>query len=109
MEHTPGPWSVVKWGDGRYSVDSGPNTIATLNDNGHETLANAHLIEAAPETAAERDRLRAQNADLLVALEGLLREVEYVGTSSVPIMRGWQNSGSAIEARAAIKRAGETT
>ena len=31
-------------------------------------LANAHLFAAAPETAAERDRLKAINAELLAAL-----------------------------------------
>ena len=38
--------------------------------------ANARLIAAAPETAAERDRLKEANTDLLAALKALLRFVE---------------------------------
>ena len=38
----------------------------------NEARANARLIAAAPETAAERDRLRAEVAELREALAGLL-------------------------------------
>ena len=49
-KHTPGPFKVVKWGDGKLSVDSaGANTIACINDAGPETLPNATLLAAAPE------------------------------------------------------------
>ena len=39
-----------------------------------EFWANAALLEAAPETAAERDRLKAINADLLEVLKQLAKE-----------------------------------
>lgn len=41
-----------------------------------EVLANARLIAAAPETAAERDRLKETNAELLEALENMLQFAE---------------------------------
>ena len=40
-----------------------------LADGRSQDKANAHLIAAAPETAAERDRLKAINTELLAALE----------------------------------------
>jgi hypothetical protein len=41
-----------------------------------ECLHNAALIAAAPETAAERDRLRHVNAELLAALTRLTEKTE---------------------------------
>lgn len=68
MTHTPGPWTVNQ----RiiYAADAGRGympQIATINPKlgGSVADANASLIAAAPETAAERDRLRAINAELL--------------------------------------------
>ena len=76
--HTPGPWVV--------GCKLTPNGVYTVNGeliaNTHsasrtlrrdeqiaEQDANARLIAAAPETAAERDKLKEVNADLLAALK----------------------------------------
>jgi hypothetical protein len=88
--HTPGPWEAYSF---RASEDTRgamvrvmrPETEGTranpdicrvyaMGDDGRpggEMEANARLIAAAPETAAERDRLRHVNADLLAALREL--------------------------------------
>ena len=83
-QHTPGPWTAegftVYAGDGD---DFGDVARATAGDShvdpdyhldrpDYERIANTRLIAAAPETAAERDRLREVNADLLAALVELL-------------------------------------
>ena len=65
--HTPGPWRVETATDSfgwvNHAVNSG-------RDYGSEqNAANARLIAAAPETAAERDHLRAVNAEMMGALE----------------------------------------
>ena len=70
-EHTPGPW-VFRSDDMKIIHKSGPSLtdnlhIATISRQGLETDANARLIAAAPETAAERDSLRLLNTNLLAA------------------------------------------
>ena len=81
--HTPGPWRAVieqKQPQILYrglicTIEHGDGYKAVVTDGKQETSwkneweANAHLIAAAPETAAERDRLKEANADLLAALE----------------------------------------
>jgi len=78
--HTPGPWIVRKYDDGAIGVrqdESAPSVsiadennnpqeilpcgfaICVMVENDEQTEANAALIAAAPETAKERDRLRA--------------------------------------------------
>ena len=42
-----------------------------------DTLRNARQIAAAPETAAERDRLKELNGELLDALKGALSQIDY--------------------------------
>ena len=83
-QHTPGPWRVENHSTWReiviyafYSIGDYP--IASINKRhtaktasspeieGPMAEANARLIAAAPETAAERDRLKASNAELLAA------------------------------------------
>lgn len=89
-EHTPGPWQLESRGDGTYDlwhkgtfagIDWGRGAPDRLEPDDVQTFeANARLIAAAPETAAERDRLREINAELLAALESLLQQVfEYGG------------------------------
>lgn len=91
-EHTPGPWiseldaksgnvNVLglrrdgyepRGSDGRgpiLTVDCGDDEFSPFPDLREECLANARLIAAAPETAAERDHLKAVNADMMEALE----------------------------------------
>ncbi len=89
-EHTPGPWHVTSegyigtYGGGFLPIRTpfrerafGPNA----NDPNHEdsaiAVANARLIAAAPEIAIERDSLKAVNAELLTALNALLRGIQY--------------------------------
>lgn len=92
-KHTPGPWkmSTVTTSFGichkigpfpghhpedpprhacLYNDYPGPENPADI-----ELLNNAILIAAAPETAAERDRLKEINAELLAALRDVLPHV----------------------------------
>ena len=75
--HTPGPWRQGR-GDIANEVvlaedDSGLVADCYSRTRGHdERVANARLTAAAPETAAERDRLREVNAELLEALDVLV-------------------------------------
>ena len=90
-QHTPGPWILApeKY-QGQYVIhidkpqgdenmatfialvlDAG-EPMTTYISNEEEARANAHLIAAAPETAAERDRLKAVNAQLLDPLKAAL-------------------------------------
>ena len=76
-KHTPGPWRV---NDADVFQDNPLDSVvmiahctgASVAHNEH--LANARLIAAAPETAAERDRLRVSKHYLLKAL----RKVEEI-------------------------------
>ncbi len=73
-EHTPGPWHYSNPIDGRdipYRIDdSEGHHLADVHDNhyGYALPAkdNACLFASAPETAAERDRLKVINAKLLL-------------------------------------------
>jgi hypothetical protein len=105
-QHTPGPWAVVQ----RFSVaqdfDGGIAVADVVRlPSRAEAEANARLIAAAPETAAERDQLRALNADMLAAL----REYDaymsrfYRDTDGGPMSE--PNRASWKAARAAIARA----
>ena len=74
-QHTPAPWSVssnrlyyVLAPDKRAIV----RILSTSSRSAVEQMANVRLIAAAPETAAERDRLKAINAELVAALERLI-------------------------------------
>ena len=79
--HTPGPWrymatpasSYTDWG-----VKIGRDTIGVYVE------ADARLIAAAPETAAERDRLRTINSELVDAIEGVLHHEIYGTSTSYP-------------------------
>ena len=78
---TPGPW---EWDAGDIGqdypasycdvfVDGGNLIIAQVNDRFSREIghANARLIAAAPDTAAERDRLKVKNEGLVKALESV--------------------------------------
>ena len=82
-KHTPGPWRVT---DTRIFQDNPLNSVVAIAScNGialehKEHQANARLIAAAPETAAERDRLKESNACLLEAAkiaEAYLKQIGY--------------------------------
>lgn len=86
-KHTPGPWVfeelAAKDGDG-YVLTTEGNRVEIAHHGGAysmglpraEVLANAHLIAAAPVTAAERDHLRTINTELLAALEDATSRLE---------------------------------
>jgi hypothetical protein len=71
-KHTPGPWFRDQYGHvhGWEPTEYGQRSVLLI-DNRHSkaTSADKTLIAAAPETAAERDRLREVNAELVAALE----------------------------------------
>lgn len=85
-KHTPGPWVVVYYKNGHpYQIDApngskGKGGITPIITrwggisfpSSDEGKANARLIAAAPETAAERDKLKEVNAELLAALRAML-------------------------------------
>ena len=78
MTHTP--WTVESCRDtlpgsieeSRVFADNAPEGDKLIAQcYGSHAIEHARLIAAAPETAAERDRLKAINAELLTALEAL--------------------------------------
>lgn len=100
-KHTPGPWSrgrvlntsqTARWTQqARDEVGAieatqvfssftqldegrGRGLVCTVNEHHPQYEANANLIAAAPETAAERDKLKEVNSELLEALEILKRK-----------------------------------
>ena len=77
--HTPGPWTYTRNPENtRFVIDSEPGrALAVTAGFECDNEANARLIAAAPETAAERDRLKEINAELLEALEWALDVIEY--------------------------------
>ena len=76
-QHTPGPWTVKddkRTGVSVFSTDSEYSVChmsiaAEVNRGPAVARANARLIAAAPETAADRDRLAAENKVLREALQ----------------------------------------
>lgn len=107
-KHTPGPWFVMGIdGNGDTQVSGHPFYIGhsdplyhciVTGNNEAERKANAALIAAAPETAAERDRLRQVNAELLVALKGIIRQIG-------PFMGQGRMDSEIAVARAALAKA----
>ena len=79
-KHTPGPWhlgevrhaNITPHGNDGIIRNDEHDPVAIVNFAGYSkrtAFANAHLIAAAPETAAERDRLRELNSSLLAMLK----------------------------------------
>ena len=82
-KHTPG--LVIRWGDARAYLDPGDGHgyIATVRarptktNNVQEYQDFANLFAAAPETAAERDRLKAINAEMLAVLSAVVDDCDH--------------------------------
>lgn len=82
---TPGPWTVEEHDGKAWSIrcnpddaDSGTFVCDMVSSRSpHETSANARLIARAPSMAAEIERLRAVNAELVAALETLSAAVRW--------------------------------
>lgn len=84
MNHTPGPWSVVEFDDCFPGVDAGDHSVVIIgeqriaNDGGirgrtaAETVANAKLIAAAPEMAAELDQVLRDLAGMVERVNAVL-------------------------------------
>jgi hypothetical protein len=92
-KHTPGPWRFSS--DGHIVSASTGERVCTphstllggkVSDQIKDLKRNARLIAAAPETAAERDRLREVNAELLAALKKLCADCngDNLGTVKAP-------------------------
>ena len=87
-KHTPAPWITDDFGDksdiARHVMNGNGNgatyicklplvnSAGVRSDAYKSQEANARLIAAAPETAAERDKLKVINAELLATLERIL-------------------------------------
>ena len=78
-KHTPGPWKARDLDSDRETptIWEGGNQIAEVECGIHkENLANARLIAAAPETAAERDSLREINKELVKMLDWFMDKLD---------------------------------
>ncbi len=89
-KHTPGPWHIgVCTAYNKWDVYGELGELVAVADAVFTNLAtaqaNASLIVAAPETAAERDRLKASNAELLEALRDVLHHQVYGTSTSLPL------------------------
>lgn len=111
--HTPGPWRIGNRHPCRViavreSPDAGTWVADTCREQDEgteqpEQLANARLIAAAPETAAERDRLKALNAELLAALQAFVTDCDERATGRFHPMHPTHEI--CVAARAAIAKA----
>jgi hypothetical protein len=77
-----------KWEASPDAVPDWYTQVSIFNERDEliSTVFNADAVEiiaAAPETAAERDHLRAINADLLAALEEVRRRVGHIHCSGI--------------------------
>ena len=106
-KHTPGPWKA-HFEEAYYVTGPDRGRVAMMLNlkgahglggrrTGEESAANARLIAAAPETAAERDRLKEINAELLDALTEIVAAADG---------NGWKQLDATFAAqRAAIAKA----
>ena len=109
MTHTPGPYTI-KGSAATADLDimAHDSTLCVAMVNCAEELviseaeqdANATLFAAAPETAAECDRLRARNAELLARLQNVLAMFDYEGD----IAEAPDAAGNLDDARATIAK-----
>ena len=112
-QHTPGPWKLqagrsIKTISGEFYLSYGQDRHGNPNfRNFCELDANARLIAAAPETAAERDRLKAEKAELVEALERLEDYTSRATNDLNDQDTGWyyQLIAATQKARAAIAKA----
>ena len=97
--HTPERSTFNFDGRGINGPDEYRSRLATFTDAGNAYPGLGPLLAAAPETAAERDRLREVNADLIAALEGL----EPMFCNDGPLLQVYATE--IAQARAAIAKA----
>lgn len=96
--HTPGPWHITDDNYGRYRdiyVMAKGRSIVRMEP--WDTMdADARLIAAAPETAAERDRLKEVNAELLAALKEAHQIARGEHPNADPMLRLFELTRAAI-------------
>ena len=88
-KHTPGPWQVGNnaLAAKDHAICAEANVIGEAYGFGYptgkgwhaESAANAQLMAAAPATAAERDRLKASNAELLELVKQTYKKLTIMG------------------------------
>jgi hypothetical protein len=92
---------TARWGDRDWLIAKLDSKSLGWHEDSYcamlENDANARLIAAAPETAAERDRLKEVNAELLAALKALYE--------ATPDNEGGDLGEACRQARAAISKA----
>jgi hypothetical protein len=79
-EHTSGPWTFRP----NAEIDAPDGLVASArlaSRYASECEANARLIAAAPETAAERDQLKAENKALVALLKEARPHVEQMANA----------------------------
>ena len=124
--HTPGPWIVCvqdgdPWGahtvfaedqleNGVISADGWDWQIASACVNHENFEANARLIASAPDLLAERNRLKAANAELADTLDEFLAAFDgVIAQGGISLSVDDRSSGWVSRARAALaKHKGET-
>jgi hypothetical protein len=98
--HTQGPW-IAEYRNRSYFDIFAPSAhaadspraskVAEICSNGNKSIdemrANARLIAAAPETAAERDRLRTINSELVDILARLVSRMHAMNDDRDPLYR----------------------
>ena len=114
-KHTPGPWRSHDHHDKRHReyaimAGEGEGAVKVASCHTHHVpwdvaAVNSHLIAAAPETAAERDRLKEINAELLAALEEIRDGAISRYPAHVDAFKNRTKSQIEEVARAAIARA----
>lgn len=115
-EHTPGPWvrshnvvhepTIIAADMTKHPTPNGSHIIAQTY--GPDKHINADFLAAAPETAAERDRLKSINLDLLAALLALSNAVD-IATDAAESENFYISDRITSQVDAAIKRATEET
>jgi len=105
MTHSPGPWwFTATEEEGYYVAGAGDKELTNLISR-----EDARLIAAAPETAAERDRLRTLNDGLVVALDQTRQKskmVQAINSELVDAIEGvlhHQIYGTSTRYRAALQ------
>jgi hypothetical protein len=110
MEHTQGKWEVKhwdgeQWPDRRWSVSVNEGGISKAIcispryfTHDPESLANAQLITAAPETAAERDSLKEEVVRLKGMVDGLLADLNQTREINAKLLEALENAIQTNEA-----------
>ena len=107
-QHTTGPWHTNPDCDHQVVLDHLGHMVADCSiwslhthDSAELNIANARLIAAAPETAAERDRLREINAELLEALQVCVKAFEIMLNNALVLgldgISDWQKIAGAAD------------